>query len=200
MIANRHGRTSLSLSLFSPAFLLRSLWGSSRPRGDVTSTVAQLAKRKKRASSTSSRLLRGVFLRNVAVSRIVGRISRISTVYPLPREFVVLFYPRPSRKRCITRRFLFFYLSPGPRGVAGIAGFVAERTASLSRAISTTISPRDPPLLVLSSLFFPSYSLSLLRRWRRGGPKIGAGQRLKALGDSLAMFWEGERLERIDEK
>lgn len=77
-------------------------------------------------------------------------------------------------------------------------GALQESQASLPNARRRYLArsrPRSP-----SSLFFPSYFFSLLRRWRRGGPKIGAGQRLKALGDSLAMFWEGERLERIDEK
>lgn len=196
MIANRHGRTSLSLSLLpgvSPRFFVGFL--TTTRRRDLDRRSAR--EKKKRASSTSSRLLRGVFLRNVAVSsRIVGRISRISTVYPLPREFVVLFYPRPSRKRCITRRFLFFLPIPRTQGRCRNRRL---RCRTHGVAISRDLD-HDPPLLVLSSLFFPSYFLSLLRRWRRGGPKIGAGQRLKALGDSLAMFWEGERLERIDEK
>lgn len=179
MIANRHGRTSLSLSLFSPAFLLGSLWGSSRPRGDVTSTVAQLAKRKKRASSTSSRLLRGVFLRNVAVSsRIVGRISRISTVYPLPREFVVLFYPRPSRKRCITRLDFFFFTYPQDPGA------LQESQASLPNARRRYLARSRPRSLLAIPLFSFSLLFSFPRILSRSSV-VGGEEGRKSARDSV---------------
>lgn len=89
MIANRHGRT---FSLFSPVLLLGSLWGSSRPRGDVTSTVAQLAKRKKRA--TDRVLLPREASRRKECRGFDGKstdefLEFPQCIYPLPREFVV---------------------------------------------------------------------------------------------------------------
>lgn len=81
-------------------------------------------------------------------------------------------------------------------------GALQESQASLPNARRRYLArsrPRSPSSRSLFSFLSLVFSLAP-PSWRRGGPKIGAGQRLKALGDSLAMFWEGERLERIDEK
>lgn len=161
MIANRHGRTSLSLSLLpgvSPRFFVGFL--TTTRRRDLDRRSAR--EKKKRASSTSSRLLRGVFLRNVAVSsRIVGRISRISTVYPLPREFVVLFYPRPSRKRCITRRFLFFLPIPRTQGRCRNRRLRCRtHGVAISRDLDHDLSLRSPSSRSLFSFLSLVFSLA----------------------------------------
>lgn len=184
MIANRHGRT---FSLFSPVLLLGSLWGSSRPRGDVTSTVAQLAKRKKRA--TDRVLLPREASRRKECRGFDGKstdefLEFPQCIYPLPREFVVhrsiLFRVEEAMHNALD--FFFFFAFTYPQNpVAGIEG-IENRCRTHGVAIS-----RDLEIPFFSfSLSFPSYFLSLPRCGTRGGPKIGAGQRLKAGRDSLA--------------
>ena len=146
MIANRHGRT---FSLFSPVLLLGSLWGSSRPRGDVTSTVAQLAKRKKRA--TDRVLLPREASRRKECRGFDGEstdefLEFPQCIYPLPREFVVhrsiLFRVEEAMHNALDFFFFFrFYL--GALQESKASRIVAERTALLSRAISRSPSSRS---------------------------------------------------------
>lgn len=197
MIANRHGRT---FSLFSPVLLLGSLWGSSRPRGDVTSTVAQLAKRKKRA--TDRVLLPREASRRKECRGFDGKstdefLEFPQCIYPLPREFVVhrsiLFRVEEAMHNALDFFFFFAFTIPRTQLQESKASrIVAERTALLARS-------RDPLLLVLSILSLV-FSLApplwnARRSENRRGTAFKSGERL-----SRAIFWEGERLERIDEK
>lgn len=148
MIANRHGRT---FSLFSPVLLLGSLWGSSRPRGDVTSTVAQLAKRKKRA--TDRVLLPREASRRKECRGFDGKstdefLEFPQCIYPLPREFVVhrsiLFRVEEAMHNALDFFFFFAFTIPRTQLQESKASrIVAERTALLSRAISRSPSSRS---------------------------------------------------------
>lgn len=120
--------------------LLGSLWGSSRPRGDVTSTVAQLAKRKKRA--TDRVLLPREASRRKECRGFDGEstdefLEFPQCIYPLPREFVVhrsiLFRVEEAMHNALD--FFFFSLLPISKGVAGIEG-IENRCRTHGVAIS----------------------------------------------------------------
>lgn len=152
----------------------------------MTSTVAQLAKRKKRA--TDRVLLPREASRRKECRGFDGEstdefLEFPQCIYPLPREFVVhrsiLFRVEEAMHNALD--FFFFSLLPISKGVAEIEG-IENRCRTHGVAIS-----RDLEIPFFSfSLSFPSYFLSLPPCGTRGGPKIGAGQRLKAGRDSLA--------------